>query len=79
MTAPTLPLFLPAEVRRCRLPCPRACRVLSTSASWNEPLSGGRGRGEVLVRNTYFQVFPALRILVAGGAEGRTLPRSGPR
>lgn len=32
------------------------------------------GEGEVLVRNTYFQVFPALRTLIGGGAEGAPFP-----
>ncbi|WP_405696848.1 MDR family NADP-dependent oxidoreductase [Streptomyces sp. NBC_01185] len=32
------------------------------------------GAGEVLVRNAYFQVFPALRTLVSGGVEGAPFP-----
>ncbi|MEE1738307.1 NADP-dependent oxidoreductase [Streptomyces sp. BE147] len=32
------------------------------------------GAGEVLVRNRYFQVFPALRTVIAGGVEGAPFP-----
>ncbi|MFJ8750427.1 MDR family NADP-dependent oxidoreductase [Streptomyces sp. NPDC102441] len=32
------------------------------------------GEGEVLVRNTYFQVFPALRTVIGGGVEGAPFP-----
>lgn len=75
MTAPTLPR-LSREVRLAAvpegLPRPEHFRVVE------QPLPVP-GEGEVLVRNTYFQVFPALRILVAAWGGGRTLPRSGPR
>ncbi|MFD6278657.1 MDR family NADP-dependent oxidoreductase [Streptomyces sp. NPDC060209] len=36
------------------------------------------GEGEVLVRNRYFQVFPALRTLVGGGVEGAPFPGVAP-
>ncbi|MEU8707410.1 hypothetical protein [Streptomyces sp. NPDC048565] len=45
------------------LPRPEHLRVVA------QPLPRP-GEGEVLVRNTYFQVFPALRTLMGGGAEG---------
>ncbi|WP_329040984.1 MDR family NADP-dependent oxidoreductase [Streptomyces sp. NBC_01422] len=74
MTAPTLPR-LSREVRLAAvpegLPRPEHFRVVE------QPLPVP-GEGEVLVRNTYFQVFPALRNLVAGGAEGAPFPGLGP-
>ncbi|MEE1793431.1 NADP-dependent oxidoreductase [Streptomyces sp. BE308] len=73
-SAPSRALPAPRTSREVRLaafpdglPRPEHFEVVETEIP---PLA----EGEVLVRNRYFQVFPALRTVIAGGVEGAPFP-----